>query len=164
MSEDVIPIGENRPAAGRRSAEDSSRRILAEKHYELVALRALGLGEDVDAGARALDTFGWLVGDPPQRPGGSGRRYYRRSILAALGRIGDGETVRDVARLICGRKPPARTAIAWIRRYHPRTPVPTRGRIVGELAAVIDAYLMRYPSAHAEVLAALEHVRSTMRK
>src|SRR5687768_11758590 len=121
MAKNAFPNSEDPPAAGRRNAEDSSRRrILAEKYYELAALRALGFGDEGDAGACAPAAFGWLVGGQPQRRGESGRRYYRKSILVALGRIGDGETIRDVARLICGRKPPARTAIAWIRRYHPR--------------------------------------------
>ena len=51
-----------------------------------------------------------------------------------------------------------------IHRYRLGDPVPTTpGQIVGELSAAVDAYLERYPSAPAEVVTALEQVRSTVR-
>ncbi len=87
----------------------TTARTVQNAYYEIRAFKVLGLGGDAD-----VTPYSWLA-SPGCKKGESERRYYRRSILAELGRFKDDEDLRLFAEIICEWKPKAKHAIALLR-------------------------------------------------
>jgi len=90
----------------------TSERTVQNAYYEIRAVVVLGLLDD-DAD---VTPYLWLYNNSCKK-GESERRYYRRSILAELGRFKDDEVLRIYAKLICKWKPKAKHAIALLRSW-----------------------------------------------
>jgi hypothetical protein len=106
-------------------------RRMHEVYYEIRARRAIG--------EPAPPEYAWLIG-------GGRDAAYRRSILAALGRIEDRDLLLAVAKQVCVLKPKARDAVAMIRRARYGESPAEAGSLARELLRVVDAYRVRYPS------------------
>ncbi len=90
----------------------TSERTVQNKYYELRAFSALGFNED----ASETSPYSWLCSSGAQA-GTSGRRYYRSTILAELGRFEDNEMMRLYAGLICTLKPKTQEAVRMLRKW-----------------------------------------------
>jgi hypothetical protein len=117
----------------------ASERTIQNTSYHI---RAFGLLQD-EPWAK------WLVGDVSQegKPG-----QVRKTILAELGRLGDDEALRAVARHICERKPTTKDAVAMIRHY--RLGRQPRGA-VDDLTNRLITLIVEYIDSHAGVDAAM---------
>jgi hypothetical protein len=114
--------------------EVRTTRGLHDQHYETHAVRHL---KDDPA-------CGWLFGADR---GGHNPRW-RRSILAQLGRLVDEqgpEVMREVAMLVCERRPPVKAAVALIRRV--RLGQAGSGSAI-VLTDVLDTAINGYLAAH----------------
>jgi hypothetical protein len=89
----------------------TSERTVQNAYYEIRAVGVLGLHVDAD-----VTPYLWLA-SPGCKKGESECRYYRRSILAELGRFKDDEDIRLFAEIICEWKPKAKHAIALLRSW-----------------------------------------------
>ncbi len=83
----------------RQGSDGYTRRAHQDAGYHVVAVKALGGGDD--------PAYAWLI-DPK-----TGK--VRRSILAELGRLEDPDTIRDIAGQICELRLKAADAIMAIR-------------------------------------------------
>jgi hypothetical protein len=72
------------------------------------ALRAMGVLAGKSTRAPADGPYAWIFCDEP--------RVAKISVLAELGRLGDSDEIRDVARQVCKERMPAKRAAAFIRR------------------------------------------------
>lgn len=89
-----------------------------------------------------------------------GRRVFKQGVLEALGRLGNPETIRKVARALAKKEITTRSAQARIRRGRSRG-----GNLVRAVQWVVDEYRERYPEATAhEIMHALDTVAERYRK
>jgi hypothetical protein len=95
--------------------------------------------------------FRWLADIELMK--GASRNGWRRTILAALGRIDDDDQLRETALVICEAKPSTRKAVAMIRRWRlGKSAGGTADGLRGELIRHLNDYLRRYPDTPWEVI------------
>ena len=89
--------------------------------------------------------FAWLADGEKMAAGV--KDAWKPSILAELGRIRDGDTLRAVALRICELKPSTKEAVAIIRRFRlNREPPGDYLDLVHHLAKALDGYVAVHPS------------------
>ena len=89
--------------------------------------------------------FAWLADGEKMAAGV--KDAWKPSILAELGRIRDGDTLRAVALRICELKPSTKEAVAIIRRFRLRREPPANYLdLVHHLAKALDGYVAVHPS------------------
>lgn len=127
-----------------------TRRSLQEEVYRSFAIHALDPPDerwrwlwDREAALKGLGTW---------KPG----------ILAALGRVGDDESIRALATSLSLRKPSTKAAIACIRRWRLGRAARRPGletSLTARLARVVDAYRTSHPDCTTdEIFTALQNV------
>ena len=133
--------------AGVFDSKTKTRRGRLNRYYALQAVRAL-----MNRTGHIEPRFYWLV----NRKGTT----YRKTILAELGRLGDRETIREAAAVLCEIKPPTAAAVARVRRARLGDSGGNSLDLANRLIATLNGYTQRYPLLkQTEILAAIDTVR-----
>ncbi len=122
--------------------------------------------QNADYEARALSVLGIKLDNPPDFPflwlgdfsksgnGKSQRQWYRKTILAELGRIADDMNLIEAATAICIRKPTAEDAIEMIRGWRLG-----RASVSVSLESTVRKAIESYRKKHSEVTELLPKTR-----
>jgi hypothetical protein len=127
---------------GWKDMETLTNRQKQNRHYTARALWALA--RDPEAGDLSIrPDFKWLYDETLK---GKSRRYGKATILAQLGRIGNDQLIKKVARELCKLEPRTKDAVVLIRQL--RSGGVKEGdtkQLTQEIAKTILQYRIRYP-------------------
>lgn len=124
----------------RRGRQFCDTRTLHNEDYEAHAVKVLGLSPDNPPDF----PFSWLGDNSRLEIGKSGRRAYRKTILAQLGRFKNKTKLIKAATEICRLKPKTQDAIKMIRGWRlGRVPSPLSLESI--LRKAIDDYRKQHP-------------------
>ena len=115
-----------------------SRRGKLDVEYRFHALHCLGGGKDL--------RFFWIADFKKMESGEP--RSWKPAILTELGRIGDPESIKNVALALCSKKPKTtKQAIAFIRRIRTgKEPIGDCLDLGSKISKLIDEYMAARPS------------------
>lgn len=123
-------ISENRPKRGRPAEFSASELAFLASWFPDVKTRRglhnIGYRQRALAALMHDKQFAWLC-DIDEMQQGTGKGW-QPPILVELGRLKDPELIREVAAILCERKPETRDAVNMIRRVRnlPPKPVPRK--------------------------------------
>lgn len=124
----------------RRDKQFCDTRTLHNEEYEARAVAVLGLSPDNPPEF----PFSWLGDNSRLEVGKSGRRAYKKTILAELGRFKNKNKLINAARVICRLKPKTQEAIKMIRGWRLGR-VPSSVSLESTLRKAIDDYRKQHP-------------------
>lgn len=126
----------------RRSMPSRDIRTLQNQDYEVRALSILGLNK-----INPPDyPFLWLGDISKIENEISERRFYRKTILAELGRIADNENLIEAAKEVCRLKPKTTEAIKMIREWRLGRPA-----VSTSLEMILRKAIEDYREKHSEI-------------